>query len=286
IFLSYPARYCIVHHSLLRSCIAVSLSGGGGGGDCRRRAAFALVGASIEGDQHLSLPRLSLPRIETGAARSASPGTSQRPACGSEARPDPGIADLPPSYRGRRAPAGERRARVGGCLSVAAGHASPGSRPPAAGAGVGPAGSAAGGHTAIPSGRAAGRRDVWKVLISGRSDDFVQASVAVLWGVGEIGGGFGLRAGLRKVGVAVSREAVAIPGFDELVLAGRSHPAASHRPSPPRRAVPLLVIRWAASFARAPLPCPLCASGPPCVILLVQVMRFVSLEFNPLPIRS
>ncbi|CAN6330034.1 unnamed protein product [Urochloa humidicola] len=57
-----------------------------------------------------------------------------------------------------------------------------------------------------------------------------------------------------------------IPGFDELVLAGRSHPAASHRPSPPRRAVPLLVICLAASFARAPPPCLVCAAGLPCAV--------------------
>ncbi|CAN6252192.1 unnamed protein product [Urochloa humidicola] len=127
------------------------------------------------------LPRLSL------SARPASPGTTQRPARGAEARPDLGLdppppervsgrrrgADLPPSDLGRRARAGERRARV----VVAAGLASPGSRPPVAGAGVGPAGSAAGGHTspgsrpggAIPSGRAAGRRHVRKVLMVGRS---------------------------------------------------------------------------------------------------------------------
>ncbi|CAN6304587.1 unnamed protein product [Urochloa humidicola] len=70
-----------------------------------------------------------------------------------------------------------------------------------------------------------------------------------------------------------------ILGFDELVLIGRSHPAASHRPSPPRCAVPLVVIRWAASFARAPPPCPVCAAGLPCVILLVQLCCAVDVHW-------
>ncbi|CAN6291654.1 unnamed protein product, partial [Urochloa humidicola] len=102
---------------------------------------------------------------------------------------------------------------------------SPGSRLPAAGAGVGPAGSAAGGHTS-PGSRSGGR------IRGGRTY------------LPRIGGGFSLRAGLRKkMGVEVSREADAIPGFDDLFLAAPSHPAASHRPSTSRRAVPLVVIR-------------------------------------------
>ncbi|CAN6315028.1 unnamed protein product, partial [Urochloa humidicola] len=136
-------------------------------------------------------------------------------------------------------------------------HASPGSRLPAAGAGVGPAGSAAGGHTS-PGSRSGGR------IRGGRTY------------LPRIGGGFSLRAGLRKkMGVEVSREADAIPGFDDLFLAAPSHPAASHRPSTSRRAVPLVVIRRSASFAQTPPPCGLCAAGPPLpgVILLVQDMR-------------
>ncbi|CAN6179424.1 unnamed protein product, partial [Urochloa humidicola] len=207
--------YCIIHQLLLRSCDTAELSGGDGG-DCRRRAALALVAASIEGCQQLPAPALSPPDRDGGG-----PIRLPRP-------PARGAARRPCRIRGSRTYL--PRIEAGG-LQLASGGRS-GRMPfrggrtclPRVGAGVGPAGSAAGGHTS-PGSRSGGR------IRGGRTY------------LPRIGGGFSLRAGLRKkMGVEVSREADAIPGFDDLFLAAPSHPAASHRPSTSCRAVPLVVI--------------------------------------------
>ncbi|CAN6181020.1 unnamed protein product, partial [Urochloa humidicola] len=194
-------------------------------------------------------PRLPRNDSEGGARRGgpagswgslASPGTSQRP----EARRGPASLGSRPSGSRWRA------AGAGGCggrtfLPRVEG---------ACGRRASRTGRIRGGRTYLPRIEAARRDPVgacgWaRRCPEGAHGGEIRRSCA---GVSEIGG--------KKVGVAVSREPLSIPGFDELVLAGRSHPAASHRHSPPRRAAPLLVIRWAASFARAPPPCRLCAT--------------------------